>query len=40
VGECAIDASSTRTAVITGPATEALNVYQLQEVDGSIQIRV
>ena len=27
-------------AVINGPATEALNVYRVEEVDGSIQIRV
>jgi 3-phenylpropionate/trans-cinnamate dioxygenase ferredoxin subunit len=26
-------------AVVKGPATEALNVYEVQEVDGSIQIR-
>ena len=26
-------------AVISGPATEALNVYEVREVDGSIQIR-
>ena len=26
-------------AVINGPATAALNVYEVQEVDGSIQIR-
>ncbi len=26
-------------AVITGPATEALNVYEVQEVDGDLQIR-
>jgi nitrite reductase/ring-hydroxylating ferredoxin subunit len=26
-------------AVINGPATEALNVYEVQEVDGGIQIR-
>ena len=26
-------------AVVNGPATDALNVYQVQEVDGSIQIR-
>ncbi len=26
-------------AVINGPATEALNVYEVQEVDGDIQIR-
>ena len=30
----------TTGAVINGPATEALNVYQVQEVDGGIQIRV
>ena len=29
----------TTGAVINGPATEALNVYEVQEVDGSIQIR-
>ncbi|HUA07302.1 MAG TPA: Rieske 2Fe-2S domain-containing protein [Solirubrobacteraceae bacterium] len=29
----------TTGAVITGPATEALNVYEVQEVDGSVQIR-
>jgi 3-phenylpropionate/trans-cinnamate dioxygenase ferredoxin subunit len=27
-------------AVINGPATEALHVYELREVEGSIQIRV
>jgi 3-phenylpropionate/trans-cinnamate dioxygenase ferredoxin subunit len=27
-------------AVINGPATEALHVYEVQEVEGSIQIRV
>jgi nitrite reductase/ring-hydroxylating ferredoxin subunit len=26
-------------AVIDGPATKALNVYEVQEVEGSIQIR-
>jgi 3-phenylpropionate/trans-cinnamate dioxygenase ferredoxin component len=26
-------------AVISGPATEALNVYEVQEADGGIQIR-
>ena len=26
-------------AVINGPATEALNVYEVQEVDGDLQIR-
>jgi nitrite reductase/ring-hydroxylating ferredoxin subunit len=26
-------------AVIGGPATEALNIYEVREVDGSIQIR-
>jgi 3-phenylpropionate/trans-cinnamate dioxygenase ferredoxin component len=26
-------------AVVNGPATEALHVYEVQEVDGSIQIR-
>src|SRR5262245_25435587 len=26
-------------AVINGPATEALHVYQVQEVEGSIQVR-
>jgi 3-phenylpropionate/trans-cinnamate dioxygenase ferredoxin component len=26
-------------AVISGPATQALNVYNVQEVDGSIQLR-
>jgi len=30
----------TTGAVINGPATEALNVYQVQEVDGGVQIRV
>jgi nitrite reductase/ring-hydroxylating ferredoxin subunit len=30
----------TTGAVIIGPATEALNVYEAQEVEGSIQIRV
>jgi nitrite reductase/ring-hydroxylating ferredoxin subunit len=29
----------TTGAVINGPATEALRVYEVQEVDGSIQIR-
>jgi 3-phenylpropionate/trans-cinnamate dioxygenase ferredoxin component len=29
----------TTGAVISGPATEALNVYEVQEVEGSIQIR-
>ena len=29
----------TTGAVINGPATKALNMYQLQEVEGSIQIR-
>jgi 3-phenylpropionate/trans-cinnamate dioxygenase ferredoxin component len=29
----------TTGAVINGPATEALDVYDVQEVDGSIQIR-
>jgi 3-phenylpropionate/trans-cinnamate dioxygenase ferredoxin subunit len=29
----------TTGAVINGPATEALNVYEVQEVEGSIQIR-
>ena len=29
----------TTGAVINGPATEALNVYEVQEVDGDIQIR-
>ena len=27
-------------AVISGPATTALEVYEVQEVDGTIQIRV
>ena len=26
-------------AVITGPATEALNVYEVQEAGGSIKVR-
>jgi 3-phenylpropionate/trans-cinnamate dioxygenase ferredoxin subunit len=30
----------TTGAVINGPATEALNVYEVQEVEGGIQIRV
>ena len=30
----------TTGAVINGPATEALHVYEVQEVDGDIQIRV
>jgi 3-phenylpropionate/trans-cinnamate dioxygenase ferredoxin component len=30
----------TTGAVTSGPATEALNVYEVQEVDGDIQIRV
>jgi 3-phenylpropionate/trans-cinnamate dioxygenase ferredoxin component len=29
----------TTGAVINGPATEALNVYEVQEVDGSVQVR-
>ena len=29
----------TTGAVINGPATEALNVYEVREVDGNIQIR-
>ncbi len=29
----------TTGAVINGPATEALNVYEEREVEGSIQIR-
>jgi nitrite reductase/ring-hydroxylating ferredoxin subunit len=29
----------TTGAVINGPATEPLNVYEVQEIDGSIQIR-
>jgi nitrite reductase/ring-hydroxylating ferredoxin subunit len=29
----------TTGAVINGPATEALHVYEVQEVDGSVQIR-
>jgi nitrite reductase/ring-hydroxylating ferredoxin subunit len=29
----------TTGAVINGPATDALNVYEVQDVDGSIQIR-
>ena len=29
----------TTGAVINGPATEALNSYEVQEVDGSIQLR-
>jgi 3-phenylpropionate/trans-cinnamate dioxygenase ferredoxin component len=29
----------TTGAVINGPATEALRVYEVQEVDGSVQIR-
>lgn len=29
----------TTGAVINGPATEALKVYELREVDGSVQIR-
>ena len=27
-------------AVVNGPATEPLNVYAVQEIDGSIQVRV
>jgi len=27
-------------AVLNGPATEPLNLYQVQELDGSIQIRI
>ena len=30
----------TTGAVINGPATEPLNVYAVQELDGSIQVRV
>ena len=30
----------TTGAVINGPATEPLNVYAVQEVDGAIQVRV
>jgi 3-phenylpropionate/trans-cinnamate dioxygenase ferredoxin component len=30
----------TTGAVINGPATEGLNVYEVQEVEGSIQIRL
>lgn len=30
----------TTGAVISGPATEALNVYNVQEIDGKIRIRV
>ena len=30
----------TTGAVINGPATEALNVYEVQEVEGSIRIRL
>jgi 3-phenylpropionate/trans-cinnamate dioxygenase ferredoxin subunit len=30
---------TTTGAVVDGPATEALNVYQMQEVDGEIRIR-
>ncbi len=30
----------TTGAVINGPATEALNVYEVQEVEDSIQIRL
>jgi nitrite reductase/ring-hydroxylating ferredoxin subunit len=30
----------TTRAVINGPATEAVNVYDVQEVEGDIQIRV
>ena len=29
----------TTGAVVNGPATEALNVYEVQEVDGDMQIR-
>jgi nitrite reductase/ring-hydroxylating ferredoxin subunit len=29
----------TTGSVINGPATQALNVYEIKEVDGSIQIR-
>jgi 3-phenylpropionate/trans-cinnamate dioxygenase ferredoxin component len=29
----------TTGAVIDGPATEGLHVYEVQEVDGSIQLR-
>jgi nitrite reductase/ring-hydroxylating ferredoxin subunit len=27
-------------AVISGPATRALNVYDVQEVEGNVQVRV
>ena len=30
----------TTGAVIAGPATEALHVYEVQEVDGRVQVRV
>jgi nitrite reductase/ring-hydroxylating ferredoxin subunit len=30
----------TNGAVVNGPATEVLNVYEVQEVEGSIQIRL
>jgi nitrite reductase/ring-hydroxylating ferredoxin subunit len=29
----------TTGAVINGPATEALNVYEVQEVDSDVQVR-
>jgi len=29
----------TTGAVVNGPATERLNVYEVQEVDGSVQVR-
>jgi 3-phenylpropionate/trans-cinnamate dioxygenase ferredoxin component len=30
----------TNGTVINGPSTQALNVYEVQEVDGSVQVRV
>jgi 3-phenylpropionate/trans-cinnamate dioxygenase ferredoxin component len=30
----------TTGAVVNGPATEALHVYEVQDVDGSVQVRV
>lgn len=30
----------TSGAIVNGPATERLNVYELQVVEGSIQIRI
>ena len=37
-GECYVG-DITTGAVINGPATKALNVYEVQEIEGSIQLR-